>query len=518
MRRRDLALTVLASGSAAVLLPEETRAAITPEERGAGVVPTDLSHPPLDARRYGVVADGTADDTAAWRRAILVAQQATLSGASGATVDATKITGITMVGATIVLPNRVRIRGPNASGLVFTATSTHPGPFMFHALNGAIFVASISGTTLTVTSVSHGVLAAGQALIGPGITPGNVITALGTGTGGPGTYRLKLSQSMPSAPLSSSIAMFDSLLEDLFIDCADVADLSAIRASAWQENSGLRNVGVKRFRVFGVKLDTGAGGAATLELHQCQLFPSAQVAALACIRVDQISSVGAFLLHVRDSTLAGSDTMPVASGIDLANDSLLCENCHFEGCVDAVRTGSGAGGGLGSIVIENITGYAGMTNMLHLGSRFAGSVNMLGCKRNGARNLIQNEASGETLVTDLAQYVYPHVATQNSVKAWCSFDGTMAKPAPAPGSFNVAAITRNGTGDYTVHFASAMFSAGYAVCVSNNGNTTDPIWASVVETNVGNTRFTIRRGGASLGATFDVSKITVMVAGLGGYT
>lgn len=506
------------------MLPEGTSrvspswAGTTPAERTAGVVPTDLSYPPLDARRYGVLADGKADDTAAWRRAILVAQQTSLSGATGATVDATKITGVTLVGATIVLPNRVRIRGPNASGLVFTALATHPGPFMFYALNGAIFVASISGTTLTVTSVSHGSISEGQAVIGPGITPGNVIAGLGTGTGGPGTYRLKFAQSMSSAPLSSSIAMFDSLLEDLFIDCADVPGLSAIRASAWQENSGLRSVVVYKFRVYGLKLDTGAGGAASLELQQCQFFPSAQVPAVACIRVDQLSSVGAFLLHVRDSTLAGSDTMPVASGIDLANDSLLCENCHFEGCVDAVQTGSGAGGGLGSITINNITGYAGITNMLHVLGKFAGSVNMSGCKRNGARNLIQNEASGETLVTDLAQYVYPNVATQNSVKAWCSFDGTAANATPAPGSFNVAAIVRNSPGDYTVHFASAMFNTGYAVFVSNNGDTTDPIWASVVETNVRDTRFTIRRGGASSGAKCDVSKITVMVAGLGGYT
>jgi hypothetical protein len=489
----------------------------TATELAAGVAPANPSYPPLDPRRYGVLADGKTDDALAWQRAILVAQQTTLSGATGATIDATHLTGSTIVGSLIVLPNRVRIKGPNASGLIFTAAPTHPGPFMFYALNGAIFVASISGTTLSVTSVSHGVVAVGQAIIGPGIAPGNVITALGTGTGGTGTYTVQYAQTVHRQTLSSSIAMFDSLLEDLFIDCANVAGLSAIRASAWQENSGLRNVGIMNFCAYGLKLDTGAGGAGTLELHQCQFFPSSKAAAAACIRVDQISSVGAFLLHVRDSALAGSDSLPVAIGIDVANDSLLCQNCHFEGCVDAVQTGSGPGGGSGSLLLENITGYAGIANMVHLLSRFSGSVNLLGCRRNGAGSLIRNEVSGETLSTDVAQYVYPYVATQNSVKAWCSFDGAEVNPRPAPGSFNIARIAKNGTGDYTIHFARPMFNTGYAVSVSNNGNATDPVWASVITTHETHTRFTIRRGGAFAGAMFDVNRLTVMVAGLGGY-
>jgi fibronectin-binding autotransporter adhesin len=61
---------------------------------------------------------------------------------------------------------------------------------MTSALQGppATFTGSISGNTLTVSSVSAGALQTGEILTGAGIAPGTLITALGTGTGGAGTY------------------------------------------------------------------------------------------------------------------------------------------------------------------------------------------------------------------------------------------------------------------------------------------------------------------------------------------
>ena len=56
--------------------------------------------------------------------------------------------------------------------------------------DAASFTASISGNTLTVTAVREGELKIGQAIYGVGITIPTVITALGTGTGGTGTYTL----------------------------------------------------------------------------------------------------------------------------------------------------------------------------------------------------------------------------------------------------------------------------------------------------------------------------------------
>jgi hypothetical protein len=70
--------------------------------------------------------------------------------------------------------------------------------------SNAIFTGSISGTTLTVNSVSSGTIAANQSLSGIGVMSETVITALGTGTGGTGTYTINLSQTVASEALSSS--------------------------------------------------------------------------------------------------------------------------------------------------------------------------------------------------------------------------------------------------------------------------------------------------------------------------
>jgi len=62
----------------------------------------------------------------------------------------------------------------------------------------AIFTASVSGTTMTVTSVKEGTLAASQQLFGISVSDETVITALGTGTGGVGTYTLNNSLTLSS--------------------------------------------------------------------------------------------------------------------------------------------------------------------------------------------------------------------------------------------------------------------------------------------------------------------------------
>ena len=71
---------------------------------------------------------------------------------------------------------------------------------------GASLTGSITGTTLTVTSVRLGALAVGQTLSGHGITPGTTITALGTGTGGVGTYTVSVSQTVGSCAITASVA------------------------------------------------------------------------------------------------------------------------------------------------------------------------------------------------------------------------------------------------------------------------------------------------------------------------
>lgn len=72
--------------------------------------------------------------------------------------------------------------------------------------SAAVFTGSISGTTLTVTAITNGTIAINQALFGVGVNQETVITALGTGTGGVGTYTVNLSQAVTSSLMNSATA------------------------------------------------------------------------------------------------------------------------------------------------------------------------------------------------------------------------------------------------------------------------------------------------------------------------
>jgi choline dehydrogenase-like flavoprotein len=84
-------------------------------------------------------------------------------------------------------------------------------PMMQALRQPQLFTGGLVGTTLTVTSVAQGTLAVGQIISGPGVTPGTRITALGTGTGGTGTYTVSPSQAVP--PLTDMTAT--GYLQDL---------------------------------------------------------------------------------------------------------------------------------------------------------------------------------------------------------------------------------------------------------------------------------------------------------------
>lgn len=67
---------------------------------------------------------------------------------------------------------------------------------------GADIIASISGTTLTVTAVASGNISVGHAVTGVGVTASTTITALGSGTGGTGTYTVNNSQTVGSEQMN----------------------------------------------------------------------------------------------------------------------------------------------------------------------------------------------------------------------------------------------------------------------------------------------------------------------------
>lgn len=79
------------------------------------------------------------------------------------------------------------------------------GIFVDTSIAAASFTGSISGTTLDVSAVSSGSLAVGQIISsGAGVTAGTIITALGTGSGGVGTYTVNNSQTIASESMQTT--------------------------------------------------------------------------------------------------------------------------------------------------------------------------------------------------------------------------------------------------------------------------------------------------------------------------
>ena len=63
----------------------------------------------------------------------------------------------------------------------------------------ASFTATISGTTLTVSAITSGSIIEEMTISGDGVTAGTIITGLGTGLGGTGTYTINIPQNVTNA-------------------------------------------------------------------------------------------------------------------------------------------------------------------------------------------------------------------------------------------------------------------------------------------------------------------------------
>jgi hypothetical protein len=77
------------------------------------------------------------------------------------------------------------------------------------ALTGTYVTGAISGTTLTISAISAGILEIGDVIEGTGVAVGTKITALGTGTGGVGTYTVNISQLVVQTALTGNSVIYN---------------------------------------------------------------------------------------------------------------------------------------------------------------------------------------------------------------------------------------------------------------------------------------------------------------------
>ena len=125
----------------------------------------------------------------------------------------------------------------------------------------AVFTGSTSGTTLTVSSVSSGTLAVGQSLYGVNVLAETVITALGTGSGGAGTYTINRSQTVSAETMNSATvgAIFTGTI------ATNVLTVSGVTSGTLYVGQTVQGAGVALGTII-TALGTGTGGTGTYTL------------------------------------------------------------------------------------------------------------------------------------------------------------------------------------------------------------------------------------------------------------
>lgn len=101
--------------------------------------------------------------------------------------------------------------------------------------SGSVFTGSISGATLTVTGSPVGAIAVGQTIYS-GATDGTVITTLGSGTGGAGTYGVSIPQTVGSTSMSAAFGGVPLDPNSIFVS-AYGGDPQAVCAAIWSRKS-----------------------------------------------------------------------------------------------------------------------------------------------------------------------------------------------------------------------------------------------------------------------------------------
>jgi hypothetical protein len=173
----------------------------------------------------------------------------------------------TLVGQLNTTTGRV---GINDNGInVYIVDGSNRYTWFISSPSSAVFTGSISGTTLTVTAITNGTIAAGQSLFGVAVSSETVITALGSGTGGIGTYTINLSQTVASRQMNSTTVgarVTGSIT-------ATTLTVTAVASGTLYVGQTIQGTGVTALTII-TALGTGSGGAGTYTVSTSQTVSS----------------------------------------------------------------------------------------------------------------------------------------------------------------------------------------------------------------------------------------------------
>jgi acyl CoA:acetate/3-ketoacid CoA transferase alpha subunit len=164
--------------------------------------------------------------------------------------------------------------------------------------NSASFNGSISGTTLTVSLMKSGTIAVGQNLFGVGLGTEVIITALGTGTGGTGTYTLNTSLTVATEPFNTA----ESAAKITASIATTTLTVTAVASGTLYVGQTIQGAGITANTVI-TALGTGTGGVGTYTVSASQTVASETMYALnfSVIPTTDGAFVGADVVDIVDN-------------------------------------------------------------------------------------------------------------------------------------------------------------------------------------------------------------------------
>ena len=173
----------------------------------------------------------------------------------------------TMVGQLNSTSGRVGITDNGVN--VYIVDGTYRYTWRISTPSSAVFTGSTSGTTLTVSAITSGALAVGQVLFGVGVTQETVITALGSGSGGVGTYTINLSQTIASERMNSATA--GAIITGSI--ATTTLTVTAVTSGTLALGMTIQGAGVTANTII-TAYGTGSGGAGTYTVNNSQTISS----------------------------------------------------------------------------------------------------------------------------------------------------------------------------------------------------------------------------------------------------
>jgi len=174
---------------------------------------------------------------------------------------------VTMVGQLNSSTGRVGIVDNGVN--VYIVDGTYRYTWRISTPSSAVFTGSTSGTTLTVSAITDGALVVGQVLFGVGVTQETVITALGSGTGGTGTYTINLSQTVASEQMNSATA--GAIITGAI--AGTTLTVSAVSSGTLALGMTIQGAGITANTII-TSLGTGTGGTGTYTVNFSQTISS----------------------------------------------------------------------------------------------------------------------------------------------------------------------------------------------------------------------------------------------------